>query len=190
MNERWHSTPQRRALVTGATGLVGRALLRALAGNAVATTRRVSSVTYLEGASELVPWDTVSTLPLNALAGVDAIFHLAGEPVVGLLRFAAGTDTLHGPLNAAAPGTVANAEFTRALGRAVHRPALLRAPRFALELALGEVAAVVLASQRVVPKRALDAGFEFAHPTLDEALAATLEGKSTSTSYSAAGGVA
>jgi uncharacterized protein YbjT (DUF2867 family) len=56
MNERWERTPQRRAFVTGATGLVGRALLRVLPGNAIATTRRASKATHIEGASELVTW--------------------------------------------------------------------------------------------------------------------------------------
>jgi len=309
MNERWKSTPERRALVTGATGLVGRALLRALGGEAVATTRDASKVKRLEGASQIVSWDARSVLPEDALADVEAIFHLAGEPVadgrwtpakkeriwasridstralvrsiealapgarprvlvsasavgiygsradevltedvdpaegfladvcreweaeaaraeslgvrvvslrigivlakqggalrkmllpfelgvgavlgkgtqwmpwihvddvVGLLRFAAGCDGLRGPVNAAAPSIVTNGEFTRALGRALHRPTLLRAPRFALQFGLGEVAAVVLASQRVVPKRALEAGFAFEHPELDEALAVTV----------------
>lgn len=314
MNELWKSSPERRALVTGATGLLGRALLRSLGGHSIATTRSAPPVAGLEGA-EVVTWDARSLLPPRALVDVDAVFHLAGEPVaegrwtdakkkrihdsrvastralvrsiealeegrrprvlvsasavgiygsrgdealdedsppaegflaevcraweaeaarakelglrvvslrigivlakeggalakmrlpfelglgaslgsgaqwmpwvhlddiVALLRFAAANESVEGPLNGVAPSAATNAEFTKALGRAVRRPAVLRAPRFALELALGEAAAVVLASQRVLPKRALAAGFEFAHPTLDEALAATLEDKAAS----------
>ena len=79
--EPWKSTPDRRALVTGATGLVGRSLLRALDGNAIATTRSTAKAGHLEGASEIVTWDAASPLPQEALSGVDAVFHLLGEPV-------------------------------------------------------------------------------------------------------------
>lgn len=292
------------ALVTGATGLIGRALVRALDGNVVATSRSGGSA--LDGARKVVAWDTRSVLPSSVFEGVRSVFHLTGEPVaegrwtaakkerirssridstralvaafealapvarpkvlvcasavgiygsrgdevltedapladgfladvcrdweaeaaraemlgvrvvslrigivlsndggafpkmrvpfelgvggalakgtqwmpwihledlIGLLRFAATTDSLSGPVNGSAPVPVTNADFTEALGHALHRPTLFRAPRFALQLALGEVAGVVLASQRVVPMRALDAGFEFAFPTIDEALA-------------------
>jgi uncharacterized protein (TIGR01777 family) len=93
------------------------------------------------------------------------------DDIVGLLRFAAARDDVSGPLNAVAPEPVDNATFTRELGAALHRPALLPAPAFALRVALGEAAGVVLASQRVVPARAVQAGYRFAHPTLAGALA-------------------
>ena len=295
-----------RALVTGATGLVGRALARTLGGRAVVTTRDPARARGLGG--QVVGWDAASTLPASAFAGVDAVFHLAGEPVaegrwteakkeriresrvastralvasigalaptdrprvlvsasavgiygsrgdelldetaapangfladvcraweaeaaraktfgvrvvslrigvvlspsggalpkmlppfrlglgaklgggaqwmpwihvddvVGLLRYVADRD-IEGPINAAAPGVVTNADFTRALGRALGRPAIFAAPSFAVSLLLGDVAGVVLASQRVVPKRALEAGFQFRYPNLDGALAACL----------------
>ena len=86
-----------------------------------------------------------------------------------------GEIELSGPVNVVAPEPVTNAGFTRDLGRALHRPAVLPAPTFALRLAFGEMAdAALLASTRAVPKRLLDAGFVFAHPTLREALAAAL----------------
>ncbi|WP_337059585.1 TIGR01777 family oxidoreductase [Kineococcus sp. G2] len=69
-----------------------------------------------------------------------------------------------GPVNLACPAPARNAEVTRALGRALHRPALLTVPRPALRLALGEFSEQVLASQRVVPRALLDAGFRFQHP--------------------------
>jgi uncharacterized protein (TIGR01777 family) len=93
------------------------------------------------------------------------------DDLVGLLRFAAASEQLDGPVDASAPDLVNNASFTRALGAALHRPTLVPAPAFALRLALGEAASVVLASQRVAPARALEAGFRFAHPKLGEALA-------------------
>ena len=91
---------------------------------------------------------------------------------VSLARWAVETPGIRGPLNLTAPGPVTNADFARALGRALGRPAVLPAPGFALKLALGEMAApLLLYSQRVVPARALEGGFRFAHPDLDEALA-------------------
>ncbi len=96
------------------------------------------------------------------------------DDIVGLLRFAAARDDVSGPVNAAAPEIVDNATFTRALGAALHRPALVAVPAFALRLALGEAASVVLASQQVVPATATAAGYRFAHPTLAGALASLL----------------
>ena len=93
------------------------------------------------------------------------------DDIVGLLRFVAAQEQVSGPVNAAAPQLVDNAAFTRALGAALHRPALLPAPAFALRIALGEAANVILASQHVVPSRAIEAGYRFVHPTLAGALA-------------------
>ena len=91
---------------------------------------------------------------------------------VSLARWAAETPGLRGPLNLTAPNPVTNADFARSLGRALGRPAVLPAPGFALTLALGEMAGpLLLYSQRVVPARALEGGFRFAHPDLDGALA-------------------
>ncbi|WP_432486161.1 TIGR01777 family oxidoreductase [Kineococcus esterisolvens] len=69
-----------------------------------------------------------------------------------------------GPVNLACPQPARNAEVTRALGRAVHRPAVLTVPPLALRVALGEFAGEVTASQRVVPAALLRAGFRFQHP--------------------------
>jgi uncharacterized protein len=87
----------------------------------------------------------------------------------------AATPPLAGPVNLTAPQPVTNAQFTRAVGRAVHRPAILPAPAFALRLALGEMADdALLSSARVVPSRLLAAAFQFVHPTLDAALTAAV----------------
>lgn len=94
---------------------------------------------------------------------------------VAAILFVLDTPALAGPVNLTAPHPVTNAEFTRALGRAVHRPALLPAPALALRLALGEMAGeTILASARVLPARLTAAGFGFTHPTVDEALAAAI----------------
>jgi uncharacterized protein (TIGR01777 family) len=94
---------------------------------------------------------------------------------VAAILFALDSTALAGAVNLTAPQPVTNADFTRSLARAIHRPAILPAPAFALRMALGEVAdEALLASARVVPSRLAGAGFKFAHPTVDEALAAAL----------------
>jgi hypothetical protein len=90
--------------------------------------------------------------------------------MVGVLRHAISTSALSGPVNAAAPEPVTNAVFSRELGRVLHRPAFLAAPKFALRLALGEMADILLASQRVIPKAIEDAGYTFQFRTLGTAL--------------------
>lgn len=90
--------------------------------------------------------------------------------VTGLFSFA-----LESPVsavwNAASPHPVTNSEFTRALGKAVHRPAIFPVPGFALKLMFGELGQHMLDSTRVVPDAALKAGYSFAYPAIDEALA-------------------
>lgn len=80
--------------------------------------------------------------------------------------------TLHGPVNAVAPGAVRNREFAEALGHALHRPTLLPVPRFGLELLFGQMAdEAILASTHVLPTALEQAGFPFRHPRLVDALA-------------------
>ena len=88
-----------------------------------------------------------------------------------------GTDhTVSGPCNFTAPNPVTNAEFTKTLAHELHRPAWARLPRRALRLATGTQVSeeFVLASTRVVPARLQQAGFQFSHPTLTEALRAAI----------------
>jgi len=106
--------------------------------------------------------------PLGSGAQYMSWIHL--DDVVALLAHALSRPDLDGPLNGTAPHPVTNGDFSRALAAAVRRPARVRTPAFALKLALGEMSAIVLTGQRVVPKRALASGFTFAHPTLEEAL--------------------
>ncbi|MBW2237128.1 MAG: TIGR01777 family oxidoreductase [Deltaproteobacteria bacterium] len=96
------------------------------------------------------------------------------DDLVALLRFALDEESLCGPLNAVGPAPARNAELTTALSRVLRRPALIPVPGFAIRLALGELADELLGSKRVLPERALAAGFRFAHPELEEALAAEL----------------
>jgi uncharacterized protein (TIGR01777 family) len=98
------------------------------------------------------------------------------EDVIAAILFILEMPTLAGPVNLTAPNPVTNAEFTRALSAAVHRPAVLPAPAFALRLALGQMAdEALLSSARTVPSRLLAAGFQFAHPTVAQALATALQ---------------
>lgn len=79
-----------------------------------------------------------------------------------------------GPVNLTAPEPVTNAEFTRTLGQVLHRPTVFPVPGFGARLVLGEFASEVLTGQRAVPHALLDAGFEFAHTDLADALRAEL----------------
>lgn len=100
---------------------------------------------------------------------------IALADMVRVIRFLLATETLRGPVNTASPNPVTNAEFTRAVGRALGRPTLLTVPAFAMRLVMGEMAEnTALASQRVVPSRLLAAGFRFRYPEIEDALRAAL----------------
>lgn len=102
------------------------------------------------------PWITVTD-------EVRAITHLIDNP------------DLTGPFNLAAPDEARQSEIARALARALHRPAVLPAPRFALRAIIGEFADGIVASQRVHPERLAATGFEFEHPDLDSAVRWTVQ---------------
>ena len=94
---------------------------------------------------------------------------------VEALAFLIQNESIAGPANMVAPNPVTNAEFTRVLGRVLRRPALLTVPGFAMSLVFGKMAEdTVLASQRIRPRKLLEAGFEFTLPTLEAALRAEL----------------
>jgi uncharacterized protein len=91
-----------------------------------------------------------------------------------LIRFAA-EHQVRGTVNGVAPGPVPNAEFTRALASELHRPAIFPVPAFALRAMFGEMAEMLLSSQRVAAKGAEEAGFRFRYPQLGPALADLLK---------------
>ena len=92
---------------------------------------------------------------------------------VSLIQWAIRTPGAAGALNGTAPAPVSNAEFARALGRAIHRPAIMPAPGFALRLLLGEMAdSLLLSGQRAIPARPQRLGFAFRYPKVDQALGA------------------
>jgi len=100
------------------------------------------------------------------------------EDLTGIIEHAIDKESLQGPVNAVSPDPATNLEFTRALGKALSRPALFALPRFAARLAFGEMAdALLLASARVIPSRLMDTGFRFQSDSLEEALKRTLSGE-------------
>jgi NAD dependent epimerase/dehydratase family enzyme len=96
------------------------------------------------------------------------------EDLVGLLVHATRDDRIGGPVNAVGPRPVTNSELTRALGLALHRPALLPVPRMMPRAAFGEMSDVLTASQRVFPRVAERCGYVFKHAELGGALEAVL----------------
>jgi uncharacterized protein len=103
------------------------------------------------GGRQYVPWIHLEDLVAGLLACLD-------EPQA------------RGPVNLAAPYAVTNAELSRALGRVLHRPAVLPVPALALRVLYGEMAEVVTTGQRVVPRRLSGLGFEFRYPLIEPAL--------------------
>lgn len=94
---------------------------------------------------------------------------------VGGILFALTHENVSGPVNMVGPAPVTNAEFTRAVGRVLHRPTPLPVPAFALRLAVGEFADEgILHGPRAIPTVLEDAGYTFQHPTIGAALTATL----------------
>jgi hypothetical protein len=94
--------------------------------------------------------------------------------VIGLIEWALRNDGLLGPVNAVAPGPVTMKDFCGTLGRVLGRPSWLPVPGFALRLAFGELASFMTTGQRVIPKVALDGGYQFRFPQLDSALRSIL----------------
>jgi uncharacterized protein (TIGR01777 family) len=100
---------------------------------------------------------------------------------IAMVRWAIRTPTVNGAVNATAAAPVTNREFARALGRAMHRPAFMPAPGFALKLLLGEMAeGLLLSGQRAMPAKASRLGFQFTYATVDSALEAIFQPPATS----------
>ncbi len=92
------------------------------------------------------------------------------DDLVSLLIHCAETPSVMGAVNGTAPNPVRNTEFTKALGAALKRPAIFPAPGFMLKLVMGELSDLVLFSQHVLPKVALETGFKFEYPRVQDAL--------------------
>ncbi len=92
------------------------------------------------------------------------------DDAVGLVLFALEHSDVQGPMNTTAPSPLKNTDFTHDLAAVLKRPAIVPVPLIALKLILGEMANVLVASQRVVPQAATKAGYEFRYPKLRPAL--------------------
>ena len=97
------------------------------------------------------------------------------DDMVGALIFSLDDPDVRGPVNLCAPEPVTNAELSKALGRVLHRPAFAPVPALAVKLLYGEMASVVTAGVRMVPRKLQDLGYEFKRPELEPALRATVE---------------
>ena len=96
------------------------------------------------------------------------------DDLVGLYLAAIDNDAFSGPINASAPTPVTNKEFAKTLGKVLHRPAVAPVPGFIIKGMYGAMSQIVLTGVRMVPGRAEELGYEFAHPELEEALRDTL----------------
>jgi uncharacterized protein (TIGR01777 family) len=94
------------------------------------------------------------------------------DDIVRLIRYCIESPNIRGPVNATAPHPATNDRFGRVLATALRRPHWLPVPAFALRLALGEMADMLLTGQQVMPRAAMEHGFEFRYPTVGEALKA------------------
>ena len=92
------------------------------------------------------------------------------EDVINAILWVMENDDMSGGVNISSPNPVTNAEFTRALGRELGRPAVFSVPRFALRVAQGDLSDVVLSSLRMAPERLVESGFELRHPEIEGAL--------------------
>jgi uncharacterized protein (TIGR01777 family) len=106
--------------------------------------------------------------------GRQFISWIHADDLVGIMLAAIDDQRWSGPVNATAPEPLSNRDFSRVLGRVLHRPAVLPVPGFALRLLYGEMAAIVTTGARVMPAKALVLGYEFAQPELEPALACTI----------------
>lgn len=103
-------------------------------------------------------------------SGTQMVSWITRTDLVYAIRFVLENSSCSGIYNATAPEAVSNADFSKTLAKALHRPHVLKTPAWALKLLLGEMADLLLNGQNVRPARLLDAGFQFRYPTLPEAL--------------------
>ncbi len=97
------------------------------------------------------------------------------DDIIGIIKYALENESISGPINLTAPEPVTNKEFSSALGRAISRPSWLPVPGFIVKITIGELGDILLTGQRVLPEKALKAGYKFKHPDVDEALRAIFE---------------
>ncbi|MCF8026176.1 MAG: TIGR01777 family oxidoreductase [Desulfobacteraceae bacterium] len=96
------------------------------------------------------------------------------KDLVRATAFVIENEGISGPVNFAAPNPVRNSDFSKTLAKVLNRPSVFRTPKFVLKAALGELGGTLLNSQRAVPARLTEAGFEFLYPEIESALAEEL----------------
>ncbi len=94
------------------------------------------------------------------------------DDVAGIIRYALENESVSGPVNATAPAPVTNRDFSFALGKALNRPSFFTVPGFMIRLIFGEMGDMLLTGQRVLPEKAVKAGYQFKYTDLDDALKA------------------
>lgn len=155
------------------TFAVGLALTSTLAASAVTpedpeTAARAVMVAFLESFNnrDAEGWaDTLQFPHVRLASGTVTVY------ADGLILHTIHDESLRGPVNATSPNPVTNASFTSALGRALGRPTVLPVPGIAVKAAFGELGKeMLLWGQRVIPRKALDSGFEFFHEGVEESL--------------------
>ncbi|MGB5013122.1 MAG: TIGR01777 family oxidoreductase [Pyrinomonadaceae bacterium] len=98
------------------------------------------------------------------------------EDEIAVINYVIENENIRGAVNAVSPNPVTNHDFTKTLGEVLYRPTFLPLPEFAVSMIFGEMGdALLLASTKVIPKRLEDAGFEFKHPNLKEAIEAAVK---------------
>lgn len=137
---------------------------------------RTGFVLGREGAMKMIRPVFTMGLGGNLGSGRQWMSGVHADDVAGLYIWAVENADVSGPLNAVMPEPFRNAEFTREVARAVHRPAFLPAPAFVLRLALGELSGVMLDSMRVTPRRTIEKGYVFRFASLPAALQDVLKG--------------
>ena len=143
---------------------------------AVATVTRLAivrtAVVLAKGGGALQKMLLPFKLGLGATVGSGRQFFpwIHAQDWVSLVSWLVENHTAIGAFNAAAPDPVTNRAFTKTLGRVLGRPVMLKAPAFAMHLALGEMADMLLHGQRVMPVHAEQLGFQFTHRALEPAL--------------------
>ena len=108
------------------------------------------------------------------MPGTQWVSWIHRQDLVGLIRWALANETVSGPINAVAPSPVTMAEFSKTLGKVLHRPSWFPVPEFVLRFALGELGSLMTTGQRVSPTKALTGGYAFNYPMLEPALRAIL----------------
>lgn len=95
---------------------------------------------------------------------------ISHDDIVSLYIFSATNPNCTGPINASAPQSITNLDFTKTLAKLLHRPAFFTVPKFALKLLFGEFGELMLYSQKTSVKKLLDLGFKFKHQNLEQCL--------------------